>query len=75
MILNYDTNKGKENGFASGFTSLLSQLKKKVPDVSDEVQKLFDKFDSKKGFNDFLKSFNQEDLNDNVFKVWVSGLS
>lgn len=74
-ILNYDSQKGKDDGFFSGFNSSLINLKRGIPDVSDEVQKLFDKFDLQKDrFGNILKSLELDNIQDNLFKKWVEGL-
>ena len=76
-ILNYDSQKGKEIGFFSGFNSTLLSLKKGIPEVSTEVQKLFGAVKSDDKFSDvvnILKSFDEDTIQDNLFKKWVEGL-
>lgn len=76
-ILNYDSQKGKEIGFFSGFNSTLLSLKKGIPEVSTEVQKLFGAVKSDNQFSDvvnILKSFDEDTIQDNLFKKWVDGL-
>lgn len=52
-------------------------LKKGIPEVSTEVQKLFGAVKSDDKFSDvvnILKSFDEDTIQDNLFKKWVEGL-
>ena len=73
MILNYD--KDNKDGFFDGFTSFLINAKKEVPDVSDEIQKLFSSFGSNKKLTNLLESFDSSTLKDDTFKSWIDGLN
>ena len=72
--MNYDSNKAKDGGFLSGFSTVIGSLKKDVPDVSDEINNLFQSVKKTDKFNNVLASFDTNKIKDVTFKEWVDNL-
>ena len=68
MIFNYDKD--------DGFTTVFTRLKNAIPEISAEVDDLFKKIESTKGFDSLLDNFyDSNSFKDTTFKEWVEGLN